>query len=77
MQIYRRALVIVSEKLFPSYKLKDRSTCVLFGDGAGAVVLEAEENAVYTQAVHSIGSKGEALLPVFGCNQQQIYRKRR
>ena len=50
---------------------KDRSTCVLFGDGAGAVVLEAEENAVYTQAVHSIGSRGEALTCV-SRNQQQF-----
>ena len=52
-QIYRRALVIGSETLSHLTNWKDRSTCVLFGDGAGAVVLEAEENAVYTQAVHS------------------------
>ena len=60
-QIYRRALVIGSETLSHLTNWEDRSTCVLFGDGAGAVVLEAEENAVYTQAVHSIGSRGEAL----------------
>ena len=46
----------------------------MFGDGAGAVVLEAEENAVYTQAVHSIGSKGEALTCV-SRNQQQFIEK--
>ena len=44
-QIYRRALVIGSETLSHLTNWKDRSTCVLFGDGAGAVVLEAEENA--------------------------------
>ena len=60
-QIYRRALVIGSETLSHLTNWEDESTCVLFGDGAGAVVLEAEENAVYTQAVHSIGSRGEAL----------------
>ena len=43
-QIYRRALVIGSETLSHLTNWKDRSTCVLFGDGAGAVVLEAEEN---------------------------------
>ena len=73
-QIYRRALVIGSETLSHLTNWKDRSTCVLFGDGAGAVVLEAEENAVYTQAVHSIGSKGEALTCV-SRNQQQFIEK--
>ena len=36
-QIYRRALVIGSETLSHLTNWKDRSTCVLFGDGAGAV----------------------------------------
>ena len=38
-------MVIGSETLSHLTNWKDRSTCVLFGDGAGAVVLEAEENA--------------------------------
>ena len=46
----------------------------MFGDGAGAVVLEAEENAVYIQAVHSIGSRGKALTCV-SRNQQQFIEK--
>lgn len=73
-QIYRRALVIGSETLSHLTNWKDRSTCVLFGDGAGAVVLEAEENAVYIQAAHSIGSRGEALTCV-SRNQQQFIEK--
>jgi 3-oxoacyl-[acyl-carrier-protein] synthase-3 len=36
---YHRALVIGAEKLSSVVDWKDRSTCVLFGDGAGAVVL--------------------------------------
>ena len=36
---YRHALVIGSEKLSTIMDWEDRSTCVLFGDGAGAVVL--------------------------------------
>lgn len=36
---YRRALVIGAEKLTSITDWKDRTTCVLFGDGAGAVVL--------------------------------------
>jgi 3-oxoacyl-[acyl-carrier-protein] synthase-3 len=41
----RRALVIGSETFSRILDWSDRSTCVLFGDGAGALVLEAEENA--------------------------------
>ncbi|RKX25958.1 MAG: 3-oxoacyl-ACP synthase [Candidatus Zixiibacteriota bacterium] len=37
---HRRALVIGTEKLSYFTNYKDRNTCVLFGDGAGAVVLE-------------------------------------
>ncbi len=36
---YRRALVIGAEKLTSLTDYQDRSTCILFGDGAGAVVL--------------------------------------
>jgi len=39
---FRRALVIGSETFSRILDWKDRSTCVLFGDGAGAVVLEAQ-----------------------------------
>jgi 3-oxoacyl-[acyl-carrier-protein] synthase III len=39
---YKRALVIGAEAFSRILDWDDRSTCVLFGDGAGAVVLEAE-----------------------------------
>ena len=44
---YKNALVVSSEKMSSMLDWKDRSTCVLFGDGSGAVVLAAsgEENA--------------------------------
>jgi 3-oxoacyl-[acyl-carrier-protein] synthase-3 len=41
----RRALVIGAETFSRILDWTDRSTCVLFGDGAGAVVLEAQEEA--------------------------------
>jgi len=41
--IARRALVIGAETMSRILDWTDRSTCVLFGDGAGAVVLEAAE----------------------------------
>lgn len=40
---HRRALVIGAETFSRIIDWTDRTTCVLFGDGAGALVLEAEE----------------------------------
>ena len=40
---YKRALVIGAETFSRILDWSDRGTCVLFGDGAGAVVLEAQE----------------------------------
>src|SRR5215468_5790706 len=42
---FKRALVIGSETFSRILDWKDRTTCVLFGDGAGAVVLEAQNGA--------------------------------
>ena len=39
------ALVIGAEKLSSLINWKDRNTCVLFGDGAGAVVIRRDDNA--------------------------------
>jgi 3-oxoacyl-[acyl-carrier-protein] synthase-3 len=43
--MHKRALVIGSESFSRILDWKDRTTCVLFGDGAGAFVLEAQEQA--------------------------------
>ncbi len=40
---YRRALVIGAETFSRILDWNDRGTCVLFGDGAGAIVLEAQD----------------------------------
>jgi len=42
---YKRALVIGAETFSRILDWDDRTTCVLFGDGAGAVVLEAQEQS--------------------------------
>lgn len=39
----KRVLVIGAEKMSSILNWEDRTTCVLFGDGAGAVILEAQE----------------------------------
>ena len=59
--IYRNALVIGAESLSNLTNWKDRGTCILFGDGAGAVFLEAAEKSRYAQVTHSEGEKGRAL----------------
>ena len=58
------ALVIGAETLSRFLNFKDRTTCVLFGDGAGAVVVEASNASVGIESVvlHSEGSKGELLM---------------
>ncbi len=42
--MYKNALVVSSEKMSSIVDWQDRSTCVLFGDGAGAVVLRASDD---------------------------------
>lgn len=41
---HKRALVIGTEKLSAITNYKDRNTCVLFGDAAGAAIVEASSN---------------------------------
>ena len=43
--VHARALVIGAETFSRILDWEDRTTCVLFGDGAGAIVLEAQESA--------------------------------
>jgi len=51
-----RALVIGSEVFSRILDFKDRSTCVLFGDGAGAVVLEASDTpGILASELHADG----------------------
>ncbi len=52
----KKALVVGAETLTRMLDWSDRSTCVLFGDGAGAVVLEAsEEPGILTTKLHADG----------------------
>lgn len=59
--IYKTALIIGAETLSKVTDWSDRGTCVLFGDGAGAAVLKAEENGVIDMMMGSDGTKGDAL----------------
>jgi 3-oxoacyl-[acyl-carrier-protein] synthase-3 len=61
---YHCALVIGAETLSRITDWTDRSTCVLFGDGAGAVVLQASEQpgGVLSSTLGADGSGGELLI---------------
>ena len=60
----KNALVIGAESLSRIVDWNDRNTCVLFGDGAGAVVLQAsEETGILSTHIHSDG-KYNTLLSV-------------
>lgn len=49
---HKRALVVGAEKLSTITNYNDRNTCVLFGDGAGAVVVEACDDGRGVLASH-------------------------
>ena len=61
--IYRTALVIGADCLSKLTDWSDRSTCVLFGDAAGAAVMRAEETGLVHMTMGSDGVKG----PVLSC----------
>ncbi|MDP1716160.1 MAG: beta-ketoacyl-ACP synthase III [Anaerolineales bacterium] len=59
----KNALVIGTETLSRFIDWKDRNTCILFGDGAGAFVLQASERpgGVLSAVMHSDGSGADSL----------------
>ncbi len=59
---HKKALVVGAEVFSRILDWKDRTTCVLFGDGAGAVVLEASETpGILATAAHADGSQNGIL----------------
>jgi len=59
----RRALVIGAETFSRILDWEDRATCVLFGDGAGALVLEAQEGerGILATRLHADGRHNDML----------------
>jgi len=61
------ALVVGAETLSRILDWSDRNTCVLFGDGAGAVVLQAdEETGILSSHLHADGSYEHLLTVTYG-----------
>jgi 3-oxoacyl-[acyl-carrier-protein] synthase-3 len=66
----RRALVVGAETLSRIVDWADRGTCVLFGDGAGAVVIEAsDEPGILSTHLHADGQYNELLNVPGGVSQ--------
>lgn len=61
--IYKTGLVIGTDILSRLVDWRDRSTCVLFGDGSGATVVRAEETGILHMVMGSDGKRG----PVLSC----------
>ena len=62
--IYRKALVVGTDVMSSIVDFEDRQTCVLFGDGAGAVVLEPTDRegiGILDFLLHSDGTGGKYL----------------
>ena len=58
----RHAVVIGADKMSSLIDWKDRSTCVLFGDGAGAVILKAtEETGIIDAEIKANGTYSDIL----------------
>lgn len=72
----KRALIIGAEVLSKIVDWSDRSTCVLFGDGAGAMVIEAsDENSTISSCFASDGKLGEKTLVAAEINLNTPFAK--
>ena len=58
---FHNALIMGAETLSKMMDWGDRSTCVLFGDGAGAAIVSAEKNQLLSMVQGSDGESGMAL----------------
>lgn len=59
--IYKTGLIIGCDELSKLVDWSDRRTCVLFGDGAGAAVVKADETGIKHLVMGSDGVKGSVL----------------
>jgi len=81
-EAHKRILLVGAEVLSRVTDWQDRATCVLFGDGAGAVIIEGtrDRRGVISTHIHSDGSLGDLImLPGGGsripCSREMIIKK--
>ncbi len=63
MQIhnYKKTLLIGADKMSSILKMEERTTSVLFGDGAGAIILERDDENLFDSIIGSDGEYSEIL----------------
>ncbi len=61
--LHKRILLAGAESLTKVTDWQDRATCILFGDGAGAVIIEAttEKRGIYSTHIHSDGNLSDLI----------------
>jgi 3-oxoacyl-[acyl-carrier-protein] synthase-3 len=61
--LHKKVLLVGTETLSKFTDWQDRSTCVLFGDGAGAVIVEptSEKRGIYSTQINSDGDLGDLI----------------
>lgn len=74
--MYKNILVVGTEVLHPFVNYKDRETCILFGDGAGAWVISRAENndprTIMSSHLHADGNLGELFMLAAGGSRKPI-----
>ena len=65
----KKVLIVCSERMSKLLDWSDRSTCVIFGDGAAAVVLDACEDGYYDSVIYAKGGSDVINIPARdGCS---------
>ncbi|MDR2779272.1 MAG: ketoacyl-ACP synthase III [Puniceicoccales bacterium] len=79
LQSYKNILLVCGDKLSAVTDWQDRSTCILFGDGAGAIVLSAteneEENSIIDVLLGADGEHSEILILPAGGSREPTSRE--
>lgn len=77
--VYKNILIVGAENLTRMLNYKDRETCILFGDGAGAFILsraeDTEKNYVMTSLAHAEGSLYDLLWASGGGTRHPLSQK--
>ncbi|WP_100408112.1 ketoacyl-ACP synthase III [Bacillus solitudinis] len=65
--VHKKILVVGAETISKITDWTDRTTCILFGDGAGAALVEYDEQSPSFLSAH-VGSNGESAINLYGTN---------
>lgn len=64
--VHKKVIVVGGDKMSSIIDYQDRATCIIFGDGAGAVLLEADEDNGYVNSYMRSDGSGQEHLYILG-----------